>query len=338
MNLIGYGWDRGYLEWDRGQYDGNEEVLGGSGCALMLSAAMVRTVGGFDPAYFLYYEDLDLCLRSWRAGFRVRYVPEAVAFHAMKVSARPALYADYLDHRNRLRMVLKSLPGPLLTRTLAHSASFDARSVVAALRDGRALQVVRRLAAWGWNLTHLASTLRLRRRVLGNGRGDERWTALLAAGTGSPRTRAPVPTYRESYESTLEASRLSPELRMGSSEGDGLGLGWHALEESEGVCYRWSCGYGIAFLRTDRPGPAELRIRCRALRETMVRIAVDRRPQGEMAVAPGPWHEQGYPVRCERSVTRIDLFPDPVVVPSEETPGSRDQRTLGLSVASLRLL
>ncbi len=31
MNLVGYGWDRGYLEWDRGQYDGAKRSWGGAG-------------------------------------------------------------------------------------------------------------------------------------------------------------------------------------------------------------------------------------------------------------------------------------------------------------------
>src|SRR5207249_5549407 len=36
VNGIGYGWDRGFLEWDRGHYDAEEPVVAGSGCAMLL--------------------------------------------------------------------------------------------------------------------------------------------------------------------------------------------------------------------------------------------------------------------------------------------------------------
>lgn len=338
MNGVGYGWDRGYLEWDRGQHDAGGPVLAGSGCALMLSAAMVRAVAGFDPAYFMYYEDLDLCLRCWLAGFEVRYVPEAVALHAMKVSGRPALYGDYLDHRNRLRMVLKTLPGRQLVRALARSARFDAASFLRALARGRGREAGLRLAAWSWNLAHLRDTLRRRRLARGQP-NDDRWTALMSGGAGLPFTRAAVPSYAEVYDGTLDPSRLGPGIRMGWDDEGRLGLGWHVVEESEGVRYRWSCGYGIVFLNPSSPGPSELRIVCRTSWETRLRVTTDRKRQRELSVAPGPWKEHGLPVRCEGSVVRIEIFPEPVVVPAEALPGSgsRDSRTLGLAVASLTL-
>ena len=45
------------------------------------SRIMQRSGGGFDPAYFLYYEDIDLCLRARRAGWEVGVVPQATAIH-----------------------------------------------------------------------------------------------------------------------------------------------------------------------------------------------------------------------------------------------------------------
>ncbi len=339
MNRIGYGWDRGYLEWDRGQYDVAGPVLAGSGCALMLSAAMVRAVGGFDPAYFLYYEDLDLCLRSWLAGFPVRYVPQAVAHHAMKVSGRPALYGDYLDHRNRLRTVLKTLPPLPLARALARSARFDIASVLRALGRGRGSEASRRIAAWAWNAAHLRGTLRLRRLARNGQPHADAWVGMMNDGVDLPRVRAAVPTYAEAYQDNLDPALLGPELQMGSTNERGrLGLGWHTLEQGDGLRYRWSCGYGIVFLRPPATGALELRVVCRALREARVRISIDRQAQGELCVAPGSWAEHGFPVRCEHEFARIEIFPEPVVVPAEATPGSRDERSLGLAVASLRLV
>ena len=39
-------------------------------------------IGGFDEGFFMYYEDVDLCARLWRAGRRVVACPQASVIHA----------------------------------------------------------------------------------------------------------------------------------------------------------------------------------------------------------------------------------------------------------------
>lgn len=46
------------------------------GC-LLLRRDFVQQLGGFDPRYFLFFEDIDLCRRCWVAGKRVVYFPQA---------------------------------------------------------------------------------------------------------------------------------------------------------------------------------------------------------------------------------------------------------------------
>lgn len=52
-----------------------------SGAVMMVRREVWDATGGFDPAYFLYYEDIDLCLRARRAGWEVGVVPRATAIH-----------------------------------------------------------------------------------------------------------------------------------------------------------------------------------------------------------------------------------------------------------------
>ncbi|MFT5223868.1 MAG: N-acetylglucosaminyl-diphospho-decaprenol L-rhamnosyltransferase [Glaciecola sp.] len=80
-----------------------------SGCALALRREAFAEVGGFDPAYFMYVEDVDLGWRLHQAGWGIRYVPEAGVVHEVGAStkARPAsmviAHARSLDRFNTRR-------------------------------------------------------------------------------------------------------------------------------------------------------------------------------------------------------------------------------------------
>jgi N-acetylglucosaminyl-diphospho-decaprenol L-rhamnosyltransferase len=52
-----------------------------SGACLLLPRDLFWSVGGFDESYFLYGEDVDLCLRLRRSGAEIKYVPDAAGVH-----------------------------------------------------------------------------------------------------------------------------------------------------------------------------------------------------------------------------------------------------------------
>lgn len=71
-------WELGMSRADHGRDQDVDWVMGA--CLALRDAAYAAT-GGFDPGYFMYMEEADLCLRAARAGWRVRYVAGAVVEH-----------------------------------------------------------------------------------------------------------------------------------------------------------------------------------------------------------------------------------------------------------------
>jgi N-acetylglucosaminyl-diphospho-decaprenol L-rhamnosyltransferase len=58
--------------------------------ALVARTATLRRLGPFDPSARLFYEDLDLCLRAWKAGIPTELHPEVRLRHAGAHSTGPA--------------------------------------------------------------------------------------------------------------------------------------------------------------------------------------------------------------------------------------------------------
>ena len=52
-----------------------------SGCAMIVRREVFERLGGFDPAYFLYYEDVDLSLRASARGMRLGVYAEPLVDH-----------------------------------------------------------------------------------------------------------------------------------------------------------------------------------------------------------------------------------------------------------------
>jgi N-acetylglucosaminyl-diphospho-decaprenol L-rhamnosyltransferase len=53
-----------------------------SGACMFVRRSAYEQLGGFDEKYFMYFEDVDLCARAGRAGWRVVYAPSAKITHS----------------------------------------------------------------------------------------------------------------------------------------------------------------------------------------------------------------------------------------------------------------
>ncbi|MGH7255100.1 MAG: glycosyltransferase family 2 protein [Nitrospirales bacterium] len=89
---------------DPDQWQRPQEVGWVNGACLMLPAPLLRKLGGLDERFFMYFEDVDLCLRVRAAGYKVFYLPDAGIIHLVGASSRDV--ADSLNLEWELSRVL----------------------------------------------------------------------------------------------------------------------------------------------------------------------------------------------------------------------------------------
>ncbi len=108
----GVGYRLGTMEADDKPYNQSRRVFGACGGAALYRRSMLETVGLFDEDFFAYLEDVDLNLRANRAGFRCRYVPEAIVYHIGSATTGSKInpLTVRLSTRNNFFVLIKNYP------------------------------------------------------------------------------------------------------------------------------------------------------------------------------------------------------------------------------------
>ena len=92
--------------------DVSQDVDWVSGACFLVRREAFEQVGGFDESFFMYLEDVDLCWRLDRAGWRVSYAPAASVVHLQGRSTDRHPYRMILEHhRSLLRFATRSSEG-----------------------------------------------------------------------------------------------------------------------------------------------------------------------------------------------------------------------------------
>ncbi len=94
-------WEEYYLLPE--EYSSLQEVDHLTACCLMTRRKVWEQVGGFDDGYFMYFEDIDWCLRARRRGMRLVYLPTASVIHYKSASARRRPLGAIRDYHRSAR-------------------------------------------------------------------------------------------------------------------------------------------------------------------------------------------------------------------------------------------
>ncbi|MFC4115460.1 glycosyltransferase family 2 protein [Nonomuraea zeae] len=156
-------------EFDQGQHDGTREVLSVSTAGMLIRRDVWERVGGLDPFFPLFRDDLDLCWRVRNAGHKVLNVTSAVAWHAEAAGRRRrriAVSGDHprrLDRRNAIFVVMANLPfGAMLWALLRNvfGSAFRTLLFIVSKQPANALDEV---VAMGSILAHPFRLMKARR-------------------------------------------------------------------------------------------------------------------------------------------------------------------------------
>ena len=105
---------RGLREQDVGQYDEPNDTEIFAGCCTLIRAEVLRRIGLYHKAFFIYAEDIEWSVRALEAGIRQRYEPRATLWHKMYGSSiksgerkipKSSPRVEYLLARNRFILV-----------------------------------------------------------------------------------------------------------------------------------------------------------------------------------------------------------------------------------------
>lgn len=173
-NLLDYFWEQTYLSrtmpvkrfygiytYDAPFYLQTREIAQAAGASILCRTSVLESIGGFDPRYFMYFEDTDLCMRLRGAGWKMFYVHDAPIAHYVGASSES-------DWRTRAAMV-SALNASRYLYFRAHHGALQAEI----LRWICVLGAILRMAAWSVQLVRTRdiqkwSKVRLFWRVLKN--------------------------------------------------------------------------------------------------------------------------------------------------------------------------
>jgi GT2 family glycosyltransferase len=100
------------------------EVFSPCAAAALYNRSSFERAGGFDESFFCYLEDVDLGFRLRLTGQRCVQVRQAEVLHAgSAISGHLSEFSVFQSYRNRIWLLAKDVPGPLLAPVLGMQAA-----------------------------------------------------------------------------------------------------------------------------------------------------------------------------------------------------------------------
>lgn len=141
IDYLGYPFCRGRmfttLEEDKGQYNTAANVFWATGACMLIRSEVFKKLNGFDERFFAHMEEIDLCWRIQRAGYKIQCIPSSVVYHVgggtlPKKNPRKTYY----NFRNNLMMLHNNLPPLVVFPVIFYRLFLDGMAALKFLMEG----------------------------------------------------------------------------------------------------------------------------------------------------------------------------------------------------------
>lgn len=126
---------------------------------------MLDNIGPLDNGYFLYFEDLDICLRAKKHGYKVMFNPKAIAYHGFGKTAFKQKFEEivYQGYKSKFRCLFKNATLPQIISSLIaqFTVLIFAQNLKSEMKTYKPM-----LKGLLWNLKHFRETFDARRKTL----------------------------------------------------------------------------------------------------------------------------------------------------------------------------
>ena len=321
MTFLGYGHDRffrcpkkAFLD----QYKNCETlpVFFPTAAAMLMRRDDFDALGGFDSAFFMYHEDVDLGWRIWLHGGEVHVCIHSIVYHLFGGTTRREQNESWrsrLGMRHNVRTLIKCYRKRRVLRVLC-------RHLVLWIKRRAFVEMADVLA---WNLIHFPSTLKERRYIQRRRKiSDEDLLSRRLISKCDYPPPSPVPQTCSPVD-MMSWAVLSPNLILGKESSQGrLGSGWYEPEAPQGKLSRLICGRAVCYLKVHPHAWGHLRGGC-LLPEAFsdhdaYRVVVScgqSRTHVETG-AVGQWKEWSMPVRADANGILKIVFSSPLWSPA----------------------
>lgn len=115
LTPTGFLYHYGFGKKDEAKYDRQIPLYTAKGACMLFRKSVLDRISMngniFDPDYFAYFEETDMCHRVWLAGYRIVYAYRSVIYHKMGATSSQMdnSFIQYHSFKNRIATYLKNL-------------------------------------------------------------------------------------------------------------------------------------------------------------------------------------------------------------------------------------
>jgi GT2 family glycosyltransferase len=143
---------------------GTEEIFSACAASMVVRKSTFKEVGEFDPKFFAYFEDVDLCWRIRLRGYKVVLDPNSIVYHIGGATSKKfgKRVFDFHLYKNQIAMLIKNYHAKNLLKVMPVVILLYVFRVINGLIKNDADLAIAPLRALYWNVKELKYLLQQR--------------------------------------------------------------------------------------------------------------------------------------------------------------------------------